>query len=309
MIHQIAEFLSQPLMMDAAYVSRLSSIKSAKDLVKHETPSVLMAAKEQAASASKSSGKIVAVLPVYGMIDARDSWMLEFIGGTSLESLKDAVDLCLNEPRIGGIVFDFDTGGGSAYGVKVMADYLYECRSMKPMVSCVRYVMASAGYYLGSATSRIIAEPTSQTGSIGVIMDHYDESRYLENLGITPTIFRVPDFKAEGHPAEALTDAAKTHIQQRIESLYNDFTSDVARYRGVDQKTVIDTYGQGRCLSAKDALKCGMIDRIGTFDEVCDQMASGTMQRSLAQSGRMEGHVDAAVLKNRMDFMRHQFRI
>jgi signal peptide peptidase SppA len=304
MLLQLAEFLSQPLMLESAYTAVLSNLaQSSTAVAKREMPDVMMLAKDQASAASKSSSNVTAVLPVYGIIDARDSWILQMMGGTSLESLMEGVDICLNEPRIGQILFDFDTPGGSSSGVKVAADQLFAARGVKPMVSMVRYCMASAGYYLGAATSRIIADPTSMTGSIGVGMEHYDRSKALEQAGVTPTIWRVPEFKMEGHPAEPLSDAAKAHMQARIDSLYDDFTKDVARYRGTDQKTVKETYGMGRALNAKDSLAAGMIDRIGTYAEVVQQMASGTMARSLAQGNRMEGEVDTAVLKNRMSMM------
>lgn len=303
MLIQMAEFLSQPLMLEAAYIERLGRLTLADIGAKIEKPDVVMIAREQAATASKSSGKVVAVIPVFGIIDARESWVLQMLGGTSLESLMQGVDICLNEPRIGGIIFDFDTPGGSASGVKVSADQIFALRGQIPMVSMVRYCMASAGYYLGAATSRIIADPTSMIGSIGVGMDHMDKSKALEQAGMKTTIWRVPEFKMEGHPAEPLSDAAKAHIQARIEGLYEDFTNDVAKYRGTNQKDVKETYGMGRTLDAKSALACGMIDKIGTFKDVCEQMKSGTMARSLAQSNRMEGEVDAAVLKNRMSMM------
>lgn len=305
MLIQLSEFLSQPLMMEASYVTRLANLSSVGELAieKNAGPDLRALAKDQASNASKSSGKIIAVLPVCGIIDARDSWILQVLGGTAIDSLMEAVDICLNEPRIGGVVFDFHTPGGSAYGVKVAADAIAKARSEKPMVSVVRYMMASAGYYLGSSTSRIIAEPGSYTGSIGVVLEHYDESKKLEQDGVKPTIMRIPEFKMEQHSAEPLTDAAKSNMAARIAEIYDDFTADVARYRGTDQKNVKANYGQGRVLSPKDALAAGMVDRIGTFAEVIEQMASGTMSRSLAQSSRMEGDVDTAVLRNRMAMM------
>lgn len=302
MLFQLAEFLNQPLMLEGSYASLLAATAKSSDVVttKAIQNDVKMAATSQASNASKSAGKVIAVLPVRGMIVPRDSWILQMMGGTALDSLMEGVDICLNEPRIGGIVFDFDTPGGVASGVKCAADYIYGARSVKPMVSVVRYTMASAGYYLGAATSRIIAEPTSMIGSVGSAMEHYDYSKMLEEEGIKPTIFRSPEYKMEGHPDEPLTDEARSHFQSRIDELTNDFQSDVAKYRGVDLKTVVADFGKGRTMSAKDAVKCGMIDKMGTFKEVCDQMASGTMARSLAQSGRMEGVADTSVLRNRM---------
>lgn len=302
MIPQLAELLSQPLMMDVDHVTRLCGIESMSEVAKSTRNDVEMSVKEQASA--KSGSNIIAVLPVRGFIDAKSSEFLDWIGGTSLESLIGGIDLCLNEPRVSGIVFDYDTGGGSAYGVKVAADYIYENRNRKPMVSVVRYAMCSAGYYLGSAASRIIAEPTSITGSIGVVMAHYDETKLLDRIGIKTTVMRIPEYKQEGRSDEPLTDAAKTNMESRIADLYDDFTKDVGRYRGIDQAAVKENYGKGRCLSHKEALSCGMVDRVSTFHAVINDMASGTMKRSLAHSNRMEGDVDTAVLANKLQLAR-----
>lgn len=302
MLIQLAEFLSQPLMMEDNYTAWLASLAKSPTLadVKPVLNDVKMAANNQVAAASKSNGKVIAVLPVRGIIAPRDSWILQYIGGTALDTLVEGIDICLNEPRVGGIIFDFDTPGGSACGVKCTADYIFSVRSQKPMVSVVRYLAASAGYYLAAATSRIIAEQTSLVGSVGSATVHQEFSKQLAADGVSVTVIRSPEFKMEGHPAEPLTDAAKAFMQTRIDELTHDFTSDVARYRGTDQKTVMANYGQGRAVSVADALKAGMIDKIGTFAEVVAQMSSGTMARSLAQSSRMEGDIDSAVLRNRM---------
>lgn len=303
MLSQLAEFLSQPLMLESSYLARLSSISKMDEIAKINCPDPAMVARDQASAASKQPNKVTAVIPVQGFISPRDSWVVQMMGGTALDSLQQGIDICLNEPRIGGILFDFNTPGGSAFGVKGAADYIASVRDQKPMVSICRYMMCSAGYYLGAATSRIVAEPTSMIGSIGVVQDHFDESKALEKAGVTATVFRVPEYKGEGHPAEPLSDAAKANIQAKIEALYSDFVGDVADYRGITIDTVKNDYGKGRALSAKDALKSGMIDKIDSYANVCKMMASGTMARSLAQSGRMEGDIDTAVLMNQMSML------
>jgi len=303
MLSQLADFLSQPVLMDDGYANMLAHILKTGKMPVNSTPiknDVRMAAEKQASAGRSSSSKITVVLPICGMIDERDSWIMEYMGGTSLESIRAALDLCANEPRVSGVVFDVYSGGGSAYGVKEAADYIYSMRSRLNMVAVSHSIMASAAYYLGSSAHRIYATPTSVTGSIGVAWVHSDYSQAEKEMGITTTIFRIPETKMEGHPAEPLTDAAKQAMMTRCGQLYDMFTGDVATYRGVKQQDVKDNYGKGRVLSADDALKCGMIDKIATFEDVIQQMSSGTIGRSLAQSNRMEGSVDTNVLQNRM---------
>lgn len=301
MLLQLVDILSQPLLLDRSFVMALSKVCRMGDMaaigeVARADPK--MAAEQQARG---KQSRITAVIPIRGFIDQRSSWMLDVFGGTSLESLIDGINICLNEPRISGIVFDVSSPGGSAFGVKEAADYIASVRSQLPMVAVSNSMMASAAYYLGAATSRIYATPSSVTGSIGVACEHSEYSKADAQAGITSTIFRIPEYKMEGHPAEPLTDAAKANMQQRCADLYEMFTSDVARYRGTDANTVKANYGQGRVLSAQDALAAGMVDKISTFNGVIDQMQSGTIARSLAQSGRMEGCVDSVAMRNRMN--------
>lgn len=306
MLSQLADFLSTPVLMDDSCAQMLAHVLKTGKLPFNSSPvknDVKMAAEKQASAGRSSAGKITVVLPICGMIDERDSWVMEFMGGTSLQSIREALDVCANEPRVGGVVFDVYSGGGSAYGVKEAADYIYSMRSRLNMVSVSHSVMASAAYYLGSAAHRIYATPSSVTGSIGVAWVHSDYSKAEADAGITTTIFRIPETKMEGHPAEPLTDAAKEVMNTRCQQLYGMFTGDVAKYRGCTQQDVMDNYGKGRVLCADDAAKCGMIDRVSTFEDVVQQMASGTIARSLAQSNRMEGSVDTTVLQNRMAMM------
>lgn len=303
MLSQLADFLSTPVLMDDSYAQMLAHVLKTGKLPFNSSPiknDVKMAAEKQASAGRSAAGKITVVLPICGMIDERDSWVMEFMGGTSLQSIREALDVCANEPRVSGVVFDIYSGGGSAYGVKEAADYIYSMRSRLNMVSVSHSVMASAAYYLGSGAHRIYATPSSVTGSIGVAWVHSDYSKMDAEAGITTTIFRIPETKMEGHPAEPLTDEAKQVMMKRCEQLYGMFTGDVAKYRGCTQQEVMDNYGKGRVLCADDAVKCGMIDRVSTFEDVVQQMASGTIARSLAQSNRMEGAIDTTVLQNRM---------
>ena len=300
---RIAEFLSQPLLLDESHARWLTSMFKARGSISSDlgVNDVRLIAEKQASNAKAQSSRVTAVLPISGMIDQRDSMMMQIFGGTSVESLIQGVDICLNEPLIGGIIFNIYSPGGSAYGVKDAADYIYTARSEIAMVSISNSIMASAAYYLGSAASRVYASPSSVTGSIGVYLEHYDQSKALQEQGVTATIVRIPEYKAEGHPDEPLSTEGLAQMKHRCAAIYEQFSGDVAKYRGVSRGTVDEEYGMGRTLNASQAYSCGMVDKVATLSEVSAGMRTGSIMRSLAQSSKMGLAVDSVMARNRMN--------
>jgi len=219
---------------------------------------------------------VVAVLPVYGVIAPRMNMMTEMSGGTSAQLLGAQLDAALDDPAIGAIVLDFDTPGGAVDGVPELASKILAGREKKPIIAAVNYLAASAGYWLASQCSEIAMSPSAQAGSIGVYTVHFDESGALEQEGVKATIISAGKYKVEGNPYGPLGDEAAEYIQGRIEAIYSDFLRAVAKGRDVSVATVRSDYGQGRVLTAKDAIAVGMADRIDTLDDVLAQLTGGS---------------------------------
>jgi ClpP class serine protease len=97
---------------------------------------------------------------------------------------------------------------------------------------------------------------------------HFDYSELESNAGIKPTIITAGKYKADGNPHEPLSSDAKDYFQGRIDDYYGAFVSAVARNRGVSVGKVMSNFGQGRMFGAKDAVAAGMVDSIGTLEEV-----------------------------------------
>jgi HK97 family phage major capsid protein len=213
----------------------------------------------------KSSG--VAILPVYGVISNRMSAMNDMSGGTSVEKLTAQFRDAMNDPSIGTIVLDIDSPGGSVAGLPELADEIFAARSSKRIVAQVNPLAASAAYWLAASASEIAMTPSGQAGSIGVFTTHEDVSKMLEAKGIKVTTIAAGRFKTEGAPHEPLGDEAKSHLQDRVNQYYDMFVGAVGRGRGVSAAAVKSGFGQGRTLSAKDALAGGMVDRIATLDQ------------------------------------------
>lgn len=222
----------------------------------------------------RTQGNGVAVIPIRGVIAHRMGGMAESSGGTSTEGIAAMVRQVMADASIGTVVLDLDSPGGTVTGVSELAGELFASRGRgtKKMIAQVNGLAASAAYWLGSQADEIVSLPSGVTGSIGVFTAHQDVSKALEQEGIDVTLISAGKYKVEGNPFEPLTPAAKAVLQDRVDTAYAQFVKDVAQGRGVSQASVRDGYGQGRALTAKDALKAGLIDSIGTMDQTLSRL-------------------------------------
>lgn len=234
----------------------------------------------------------VAVLPLFGTIFPRANMMTDISGATSAERFGAQFAELLNDPEIDAIVLDVDSPGGQVSGIEELSRQIYAARGKKPVVAVANYMMASAAYWIGTAADEVVVAPTGEVGSIGVFAVHRDMSGALEKEGIKMSIIKQGKFKAEGNPYEPLGEEARTAIQTGVDEVYETFIEAVARNRGTDTERVRTGFGEGRMVSAKQAVKLGMADRIATLDETISRLFSGGM----APEGRQKNvkHSDEA---------------
>lgn len=228
---------------------------------------------------SRSVGA-VAVIPILGVITQRANVMMEISGGTSSQMAAKAVRAAVQDPAVKSILLEIDSPGGEVYGTAELADEIYAARRTKWVTAAANSIAASAAYWIGSQASEFIVTPSGEVGSIGVVSVHQDQSRALEAAGVTTTVIRAGAHKWEGNEFEPLSDVARAALQERVDSGYDMFVKAVSRGRSVPQATVRNGFGAGRLVTASDALRQGMVDRIETIDQA--------MARLLNQSGRSQ---------------------
>jgi signal peptide peptidase SppA len=210
----------------------------------------------------------VGVIPIVGPISPRPTLLELLFGyGTSTSSVGAQVKALVADPSVKAIVLDVDSPGGSVFGVQELAEVILAAREVKPVIAVANHLMASAAYWIGAAASEVVAAPSAMVGSVGVVVVHMDESKMLEKIGVKPTFVTAGKYKAEGDPAQPLSEDAKARLQEMVDQYYAAFTGGVARGRGVPVAQVRTQYGQGRLLTAREGLAAGMIDRIATLDE------------------------------------------
>lgn len=210
---------------------------------------------------------VVQIIPIHGMLERRSSLLAELFGGSSVETIRSSLRAALADPEVAAIVLNVDSPGGSVAGITELAQEIRAARDVKPIVAVADTTAASAAYWLASQATRLIVTPSGQVGSIGVFGVHMDISRALEAEGITATVISSGEKKTAESEYAPLSDEAKAALQARSDAYYGQFTSDVAKGRGISAAQVKSDYGEGGVLLAQDALKAGMVDAVGTQDD------------------------------------------
>lgn len=229
----------------------------------------------------------IAVLGVKGIISARLSSEMNISGGggTSAEGLGRRFDEAMRDPRISAVVLDVDSPGGSVFGVQEVAEKIRNARGAKPVVSVVNPFCASAAFWIASAADEIVITPSGECGSLGVYMYHESIARWLDKMGIDPTLIKAGEHKAEGLSAFKLEDGAREYQQSRVDDYYRAFVDGVAAGRRLESKVVAETFGKGRMFGAEQAVVIGMCDRVGTLEGELQRLKSAAAPVSAPVNG------------------------
>ena len=159
-------------------------------------------------------------------------------------------------------------------------------------------VAASGGYYIACAADSIFAQPNTITGSIGVFGIIPNMKKFFNNkLGITFDGIKTGEFADLGTVSRPLTDVEKLIIQQEVNNIYSDFTKKVADGRKKTQ-SYVDSIGQGRVWSGTEALKNGLVDRLGSIN---DAIKSAAKKARLKEYKLVEYPSQKDPLKNLFD--------
>jgi protease-4 len=191
------------------------------------------------------------------------------IGSSTAEEISKAG----KDKNIKAIVFRINSGGGSALASESIWREVELARKEKPVVVSMGDYAASGGYYIACAANYIVAQPTTITGSIGVLGMVPNMSKMLENkLGITIDRVKTNTHADFISTTRGMTDYERAVMQQFTENWYDVFTQRVANGRNLSQ-SYVDSIGQGRVWSGVDALRLNLVDTLGGIDVAIQKAA------------------------------------
>ncbi len=212
---------------------------------------------------SSTSPKI-AIVYASGMILTGKSQTSPFGGGTVMgsETMVDAIKTAGDDPTVKAIVLRIDSPGGSGIASDAIWKAVCEAKAKKPVVASMSDVAASGGYYIAMGASRVIAQPDTVTGSIGVVSAFVNLSGTMDLLGIK--VERVSRGKSAGSfsPFTDPDQVSMEPMRKLMESFYWQFVEKAAQGRG-KTRDEIHAVAQGRVWTGSDAVKNGLVDELG----------------------------------------------
>lgn len=287
------------------YAATRETVEQIKALSRWDSAAVaeVMALNARVPSAGpggRDSGGTIAVIPIAGFIEQRPSFFGAMFGGTSIASLTAAFRSAMNDPQVKGIVFDVSSGGGSVFGVTELANEIRAARGVKPIVSVVNSIAASAAYWLASAADEVVSTPSGIAGSIGVYALHVDYSKANEQAGVKEEIISAGEHKADAVDGAPLSDAGRASMQAMVDHIYSTFIADVAAGRGVSKETVLSDYGKGLTFTAPAARSAGLVDRVATMDETLKRLSTPQGRAAVMRAEYVEPVADDGEAERRM---------
>ncbi|HVI47760.1 MAG TPA: signal peptide peptidase SppA [Chitinophaga sp.] len=171
------------------------------------------------------------------------------------------------DKNVKAILFRVNSPGGSALASEVIWRELSLARKVKPVVVSMGDYAASGGYYISCMADSIFAESNTLTGSIGVFGVMFNMQSFFKNkLGVTFDGVKTAPFADLGSIGRPLTEAEKHFVQKSVDSVYASFKDRVAVGRKLSP-AIVDSIAQGRVWTGQDAVKLGLVDRIGGISD------------------------------------------
>jgi protease IV len=187
---------------------------------------------------------------------------------TVTEAFRDAADA----DRVRAILFRIDSPGGSYVASDTIWREVSRARDAgKPVIVSMGNVAASGGYFVAIPADRIVAQPGTITGSIGVFAGKMLTSGFWQKLGVTFDAVQVGESATMWSGLHDYTPAERTRFEAALDRIYEDFTSKVAAGRKLPKERVLEI-AKGRVWTGEDALGLGLIDALGGYPEALRQV-------------------------------------
>ncbi|MBA3652215.1 MAG: signal peptide peptidase SppA, partial [Chthoniobacterales bacterium] len=206
----------------------------------------------------------IAVITLRGLIS---SSVPGTAGDTMVDDLKLALQQARDDDRVKGVVLEVDSPGGEVTASDVIYNAVVKTRARKPVVVYMDSLAASGGYYVSCGGKYLMANDTTITGSIGVIIQTLNYEQLFNKVGLASVVFKSGKFKDLLNGARPMTPEERDYVQSFVMKTYEKFLGIVASERHLPAEGLRNGIADGRILSGKDALEDKLIDGVGQIED------------------------------------------
>lgn len=193
-----------------------------------------------------------------------------------IESSKETIDRLIDfrdDETIKAIVLRIDSPGGGVGPSQEIYEEVRKAAEIKPLVVSMGSVAASGGYYIAVPAQRIVANPGTITGSIGVIMEFANFQELLDKIGLKSQVVKSGEHKDIGSPTRPMTEEDRRILQSLIDDVHQQFIAAVAEGRNLSSEKA-RALADGRIFSGRQAQQYGLVDELGNLQDAVATAAS-----------------------------------
>jgi len=215
-------------------------------------------------------GGNIGVISISGQIHTGGGGLFAEAGASHpiMEQLRKAGE----DDSLKAVVLDINSGGGSAAAAQAIAEEVRRLNKIKPVIASLGDAGASGAYYIAAQARKIVANPATLTGSIGVIAELLTFHGLLERYGVRGEVITTGKYKDMGSPFRDMRPDERALLQDMLQDTYNQFVKDVAEGRQMDEAKV-RALADGRIWTGAQAQKIGLVDELGNFYDALDLAA------------------------------------
>jgi len=182
--------------------------------------------------------------------------------------IVDEINEYADDSSIKAIIIRIDSPGGGVVPSQEIYNAVLNARKerKKKVVISMGSVAASGGYYIAAAADRIVANPGTLTGSIGVKMEFANVEKLLEKIGIKGMVVKAGEYKDIGSPYRDMSEQEKKLLQAVIDDVHVQFIEAVSKGRNLPEAEV-RAIADGRILTGRQALQLKLVDQLGDLDD------------------------------------------
>lgn len=213
----------------------------------------------------------IAMIPVEGIITDRTLQQIFYERPSLVRFVTEQLDLAACDRKVKAVILEVNSPGGGITATDTLHDQIlqFKKKTGKKVIVYMKDVAASGGYYIAACSDRIIAHPTTITGSIGVIMMLFNFEGLFDWLGVSEKVIKSGALKDMGSSTRPLTEEEEGLFQEVIMEMHSRFVDVICQGRNMPKEKV-ESLADGRMYTGRQALANGLVDSLGYLDDAIE---------------------------------------